>query len=126
MPFCISNSDGQHEMPVARVLECKSGRQRFAVVAQFGARHCNITAAAVWAEPAHAESVLVNAESIRGNIAVMKRGAGTIRVVATPLVCDVRSRVPRHTRFSCDRCANVQGSRLSTKRAGRLRRGPAG
>ena len=63
-------------MRVARVLDGRSGRQRFAVVSEFGARHCNVTAHAVWADPAHAETALVNAESICGNIAVVRRGAG--------------------------------------------------
>ena len=65
-----------HEMRVARVLDGRSGRQRFAVVSEFGARHCNLTAHAVKAEPVHAETALENAVELCGNIAVVRRGAG--------------------------------------------------
>ena len=61
---------------VAR-LQDRRGRQRFAVVAEFGNRQAEITGRAVWAEPHYAESDLTNGAAISGAIAIIHRGGST-------------------------------------------------
>lgn len=60
---------------VARLSD-RHGRQRFAVVAEFGPRHCDITAQVAWANPFFAESTLTNPAALRGRIALINRGGG--------------------------------------------------
>ena len=55
----------------------RRGRQRFAVVAEFGRRQAEVAARAVWAEPHYAESDLSNAPAISGTIAIVHRGGRT-------------------------------------------------
>jgi hypothetical protein len=57
-------------------LSDRCGRQRFAVVAEFGVRHCQVIARAAWATPYFAETDLTNANELRGCIVIIKRGGG--------------------------------------------------
>ena len=55
----------------------RHGRQRFAVVAEFGSRQADVAGHAVWAEPHYAETDLTNGAALSGAIAIIHRGGGT-------------------------------------------------
>ena len=60
---------------VARLSD-RCGRQRFAVVAEFGSWQSEVCSRAVWANPVHAESDLTNSPMLQGCLAIIKRGGG--------------------------------------------------